>query len=355
MIKDIQTNQYLKVTDTNVYWLPEQLFTDTGLCNEFIRCIPREYDVHASIYTLEDGRKAIKVEKPKGCENLNYFQGDYQLQKQLEDMKKGGVDYAVMKLPGCQEWLSLEMCKKFNTWAYEFSQQSNGKMIPLAVVPPFDDEECLQELDRCIYELGMKGVQVSAHYGNHYLDDEMFRGFFKHINALNVPVYVHHTPIPVNHSSLLDYNNLRRSFGRCQDQVTAIGRELFSGMFEECPNLKMIHSMLGGGYFAFKDMLIPHGSGQGRFDASNGEAIRKYLNNNIYFEMSHSQPWGKDCLKVAAKILKADHILYGSSYPVKEDWMTKGPQFVADLDISFEDKEKMLYLNSVSIYGVHHD
>lgn len=340
-----------KVTDTNVYWLPDELFTDPGMLNEFIRSVPREYDTYASAYTLEDGRMAIKVEKPLGCENLNYFEGDYDLAHQLADMDKAGVDKAVMKLPGCQEWLSLELCRKFNDLASAYAAASNGRMIPLAVVPPFGDRECLEELDRCINELGMHGAQVSAHYGNRYLDDMMFRDFFRHVNELDIPVYVHHTPIPVDCGSLLAYNNLRRSFGRCQDQVTAIGRELFSGMFEELENVKLVHSMLGGGYFAFKDMLMPRDSGGGRFATDTGN-VKKWLENNIYFELSHAQPWGKDQLELAVKVLGADHMIYGSSYPVKETWMTGGPAFVRDLDIADEDKKKILYVNAARIYGV---
>jgi len=340
-----------KTIDANVYWLPDELFTDPKMTNAFLRTVPREYDVRAFVYTNEKGDQAIRIEKPLGCENLNYFASDYQLEKQLADMDEGGIEKAVMKLPGCQEWLSLELCKKFNDAAAAHEKESGGRLAALAVVPPYGDAECIAELDRCIKELHMHGVQVSAHYGNHYLDDEMFRDFFRHVNELQIPVYVHHTPIPVDCSQILDYNNLRRSFGRCQDQVTAIGRELFSGMFAELPNVKMIHSMLGGGYFAFKDMLMPRGSGGGRFE-TNTENVRKWLRENIYFEMSHSQPWGKDVLPLAVKVLGADHIIYGSSYPVKMDWMTEGAAFVRELDISEEEKQMMLCENAKQIYGI---
>lgn len=340
------------VIDTNVYWLPEELFTDESLRNEFIRAVPQEYDCKAIAYELEDGRKAIRIEKPVGCENLNYFQGDYKLENQLQKLDEAGVSKAVMKLPGAAEWLTLSLAKKFNDMQYDFAKASHGRMIPLACVPLSDDAEVLAELDRCINELHFHGVQVSAHYGNFYLDDARFRGFFRHVNDLKIPVYVHHTPVPVDCGSLLAYNNLRRSFGRCQDQITAIGRELFSGMFAELPNVKMIHSMLGGGYFTYKEMLMPRDSGGGRFD-TNTDAIRKYLKDNIYFEMSHAQPWGKTNLEAAVKILGADHILYGSSYPVKEVWLTGGPTFVESLDVTEEEKEQMLHTNAEEIYDIH--
>lgn len=335
--------------DTNLYWLPKELFYDKDILDMFLRTVPREYDVQAFSYINEDGDRAIKIEKPLGCENLNYFAGDYELEKQLGDMDEAGVDMAVVKLPGCQEWLSLELCRIFNDAAAKHEKESGGRLKALAVVPPYGDDACKKELDRCIFELGMTGVQMSAHYGNHYLDDQMFRDMLKHINALKIPVYVHHTPIPVDSGALLDYNNLRRSFGRCQDQITAIGRELFSGMFEELSDLKLIHSMLGGGYFTYKEMLMPRDSGGGRF-STDTKAVRKWLSENIYYEVSHSQPWGKDILELAVKVLGADHIIYGSSYPVKKVWMTEGPVFVRNLDISDEEKDLILYKNAQEIY-----
>lgn len=43
-------------------------------------------------------------------------------------------------------------------------------------------------------------------------------------------------------------------------------------------------------------------------------------------------------------------MIYGSSYPVKKIWLTGGPQFVADLDISEEEKELILSGTAEKIY-----
>ncbi len=337
--------------DANVYWLPRELFTDACFREEFIRAVPREYDVHARAAEQEDGTWSFVIEKPLHCPNLDYYERDYELERQLEDMDAAGVDRALLKLPGCQEWLTLELCRRINDAMAEQVKKSGGRLAALAVVPPYGDDGCIRELDRCLEELGMKGVQVSAHYGNHYLDDPMFRDFFRAVNARRVPVYVHHTPVPVDCGSLLAYNNLRRSFGRCQDQVTAIGRELFSGMFAELPDLVMVHSMLGGGYFAFKDMLMPRDSGNGRFDV-NTDNVRQWLQNNIYYELSHAQPWSRPILRAAVETLGADHILYGSSYPVKKAWMIGGPEYVRSCDLREEDEARILSENARRIYRV---
>lgn len=338
--------------DANMYWLPEELFTDAALMEAFLAEMPRCYHTKGYMAPAGDGGKQIVVEKPEGYQNLNFVQGQYRLEQQLEDMDSCGVDGAVLKLSCCQEWMSLDLCRRFNTGMAEHAKRSGGRMTALAVLPPRGDSAVFAELDRCINELGMKGVQMVAHYGELYLDDPAFAPFFEKLNEYHMTVYVHHTPIPVEYQSLYHYTNVRRSYGRFVDQGTAVSRELFSGFFDRYPNLKLVHSMLGGGFFAMKQILTPHvpknAEDVSRFETAGGYS--DYLKNNVFFEMSHAQPWGKEALECAVKVLGADHILFGSSYPVRKEWLTEGADFVRSLDISGEEKELILHGNAQRLY-----
>jgi NAD(P)-dependent dehydrogenase (short-subunit alcohol dehydrogenase family) len=68
--------------------------------------------------------------------------------------------------------------------------------------------------------------------------------------------------------------------GRCVDQTTAVGRELFSDFFERYPDLRMVHSMLDGGFFSIAQMLLPKASKRAdkvqRF-ATNGDELARQL------------------------------------------------------------------------------
>lgn len=50
------------------------------------------------------------------------------------------------------------------------------------------------------------------------------------------------------------------------------------------------------------------------------------------------------------KILGADHIVYGSSSPVKAQWQQEGPAFVRALDLTGEEKELLLCGNAMRLY-----
>ena len=91
-----------KVIDANLYWFPEELFTNEESAEKFLSEIPVQYGIRGYLKTNpETGVRQYVIEKPVGRENLNYVQGDYMLEKQLGDMDKAGIDKAVLKL-SCQ-------------------------------------------------------------------------------------------------------------------------------------------------------------------------------------------------------------------------------------------------------------
>jgi predicted TIM-barrel fold metal-dependent hydrolase len=343
------------IIDSNMHWLPENLFDDEALLGSFLNVVPRQYGIHAKLAPIpgKDLRQIV-IEQPKGCEILNYAENQYCCEDQIKDMNEAGIDKGILRIPCWQEWLDLETCKKLNDGLAKQLKANPGRFIALAVVPPWGTKDSLKELERCVKQLGFSGVQMAAHYGNLYLDEEEFRPHFKKIHEMNIPVVVHHTPLPVDFASLCKYTNLRRQYGRCVAQATAVGRELFSGMFDEFPNLKLIHSMLGGGFFAYSNMLAPKITGKDAVERFHPQAekIGQYLKNNIYFDTSGSVQWGKIQEECAVKVLGADHILYGSSYPIRRDWFFQGVDFVKKLDIDEESKALILSKNAIRLFNI---
>ncbi len=345
------------IIDINNHWLPEELFTDKVMLESFINIVPRAYGEYASLSTIpETGKQQIIIEKPQGCQNLNFADNHlFKADERLALMDEAGVDKAILRIPCWQEWLTLDMCRAVNDRMMQDIKKHPDRFLGLAVVPPWGTRDALYEIERCIKDLGFAGVELAAHYGTMYLDEEEFRPFFKKLNELNVPSCVHHTPLPVDYRSLTRYTNQRRLFGRCVDQATAVGRELFSDLFEEFPNLKLIHTMIGGGFFAFATLLAPPQSGHKeemeRF-TMGGDKIRERLSKNVFFGISHANIWGKKQLECAVAVLGADHVLYGSSYPLRREWLVDGPAYVRSLDISEQDKELVLGGNAARLFNI---
>jgi uncharacterized protein len=340
--------------DANMHWLPENLFADEQLLSAFIESVPREYGIHAKVGPVPGKPlRQIIIEQPKGYEVLNYAENQYSAAGQVGDMDQAKIDRAILRLPCWQEWLPLEACRTVNDGLARHMKRYPGRFQALAVVPPWGSKEALSEAERCIKDLGFCGVQMAAHYGRLYLDEDDFRPYLRFLNGLGVPVVVHHTPLPVDYESVIKYPNLRRQYGRVIAQGTAVGRELFSTLFEECPNLRLIHSMLGGAFFAFADMIVPpNTAGKDAVDRFRdlGSKIRGRLKENIYYDLSGAPQWGKPQLEAAVKIVGADHILYGSSYPIRRDWFQEGAAYVRSLSIPEDDKALILGGNAARLF-----
>jgi len=344
------------IIDANMHHLPEDLFDNEETLDGFLSTAPRGYGEIASLGVTTKGQRQIIVEKPMGCQNLNYVEGDYNMEMKLKAMDDNGVDIGLLRVPVWQEWLRLDTCKKVNDNAYEQCKNSGGRLFANACVPPWGGKENIYELERCVKELGMVGVQLACHYGQLYLDDPVFEPYLKVINDMNIPVVVHHTPGPVHWQSIYEYTNLRREFGRVTDQATAVGRELFSGMFDKFPNLKFIHTMFGGNWFGIQNLVLPKlgkkAEAMERLDMSEGERIRGYLQNNIYFDTTHPASWGKDVVECAIKVCGADHILFSSSFPVFYNWMSDGVELMKSLDITEEEREMICSGNALRLFNL---
>jgi len=347
----------MTVVDINIHHLPEDLFSNPKILNGFLDSAPRGFGEIARVAELEDGRKQLILEKPAGHQNLNYVDGDYSAEAKLAAMDEAGVDYGVMRVPVWQEWLGLETCRAVNDNAAEIVKRSNGRLFATACVPPWGGKENIYELERCVGDLGAVGVQMACHYGQLYLDDPVFEPYLKVIEKLDIPVIVHHTPLPVEWRSVVDYTNLRREYGRIVDQGTAVGRELFSGMFDRMPGLRFVHTMLGGNWFANTALMTPHASNKkeaiSRLDPTGGDKIKSYLENNIFFDLTHPHSWGKDQVECALKVNGADHYMFGSSFPVFYGWMSQGVEFMKNtVEISDADREAVLSGNAKRMFNL---
>jgi len=346
------------IVDVNSHWVPANFFTDKDLLDAFVRTVPRAYGENVVIETIPGtNRPQVTLSRPKGYENVASSDVDADLVDQLKAMDDNGIDKSVKRVAIFEEWITLELAKLANDAMARVVKEHPDRLLGLGMVPPWGDKACLYEMDRCIKELGLAGFVCPAHYGVLYLDAMEVRPFFKKVNELDVPICVHHTALPVDYEHIYEFPNFRRLYGRCMDQMISVGRILFSGMLNELPNLKLIHTFLGGAFFAYADLLVPKKSEikevmAERFDPNASEKIRGYLDRNIYFDISHAPPWGKAQLECAVKVLGADHVLFGSSYPLRRDWLYNGVDYVKNLDITEKEKSLILGENAIRLFKI---
>ncbi|MDP7385747.1 MAG: amidohydrolase family protein, partial [Nitrospinota bacterium] len=269
------------------------------------------------------------------------------MDKQIADMDAGGVDIAVNSISSIQEFCTMKMAKVVNDGMAEAQRGHPDRVWGLIHVPPFEDG-ALEEVERGAKDLALKGVCVTTHTQGKYLDAEEYMPLFHKAHDLGLPIVVHAATIPADYKRTLEAYDLARSMGRVLDHTLATIRLIFSDHLRELPNLKFFQGHLGGAMFILR----------GRFDPSykthwNPAEVEydKYI-DQMYFDTAPPF-WYKAEVRCAIDTLGADHICYGSDYPIQPDWIERSLDLITGQeDLDDDALADILGRNALRGFGV---
>lgn len=124
-----------------------------------------------------------------------------------------------------------------------------------ATVPLQDVDLAIAEVDRAVDDLDAKGLQIGGTVDGHNLDEPRFRPFWQAVAAKGVPVIIHPNGYEESHR-FGDYF-MTNCIGNPLETMVAANRMIFSGLFEELPNLEVV-LLHGGGYLPFYTSRADH-------------------------------------------------------------------------------------------------
>jgi uncharacterized protein len=125
----------------------------------------------------------------------------------------------------------------------------------VAALPMNNIEAALAEIDRAVNDLGARGVQLFTNVAGEPLSAEKFRQIFQRMAVHDLPIWVH----PMRGPNFSDYVSeqvseaeIWFSFGWPYETTACMTRLIYSGLFDELPDLKIITHHMGGmiPYFA---------------------------------------------------------------------------------------------------------
>ena len=179
----------------------------------------------------------------------------------LGEMDKCGIEMMILSLnaPAVQAIhdvkRAIEVAKTANDVLANNVRKRPGRFTAFAALPMQDPEAATIELTRCVKELGFVGALVNGFSQTGtpdnvtYYDLPQYRPFWRTVEALDVPFYLHpRNPLPSwtrqyeGHNWLLGPNWAFHA----ETAVHAL-RLIGSGLFDEFPKLKMVLGHLGEG------------------------------------------------------------------------------------------------------------
>lgn len=232
----------------------------------------------------------------------------YDLEEQVLDMERSGMDIAVLSCPVGWD-ASLEDCQRINDDFAAVQQKYPDRFVGLAHVPVHEGNAGLRELDRAVNQLGLRGVTIMSQIKGSPLDSRAHWDFFAKTIDLDIPVFVHPALMPRGYAHALDYD-LARIIGREFDLALATVRLIAGGVLEQFPTLKVVIAHFGGGVAALKERLRAKAY---RFGTKLSRSLDECF-DLLYFDMAGFEG-GQAALQCALFGMKPEQLVFATDYP----------------------------------------
>ena len=184
------------------------------------------------------------------------------------------------------------------------------RFVGLGTLPMQAPELAIRELERCVRELHLAGVEIGSHVMGWNLDDERLFPVFEAAQELDAAVFVH--PWEMLGRDRMERYWLPWLVGMPAETCLSICSMIFGGVFERLPRLRVLFAH-GGGAFPATIGRIEHGFNV-RPDLV---AVQNRINPRAYLGRFYvdSLVLDADMLRYMIKLMGAQSIALGSDYP----------------------------------------
>lgn len=205
---------------------------------------------------------------------------------------------------------ALDLSRMLNDHIAGIVRDYPTRFAGLGTVPLQSPKLAIQELERCVRELGLRGVQIGSHVNDWNLDAPELFEFFAAAESLDASIFVH--PWDMMGKDQMPKYWLPWLVGMPAETSRAICSLIFGGVIERLPKLKFAFAH-GGGSFPATIGRVTHG-----FDVrpdlcavDNQVSPRAYL-DRIYLDSLVHDPLA---LQYLLDLFGAERIALGSDYP----------------------------------------
>ncbi len=229
---------------------------------------------------------------------------------------------------------TLDLARLLNEHIGRVCSEHPRRFIGLGTIPMQDPDMASRELERCVTELGLAGVEIGSHVNGMNLDHPRVFPVLEAAQDLGAAIFVH--PWEMLGRERMEKYWLPWLVGMPAETSLSICSMIFGGVFEKLPRLRIAFAH-GGGAFPATIGRIEHGFNV-RPDlcaVENTHNPRDYLGRFYVDSLVHDAAM----LRYMIDLMGADSIALGSDYPFPLGESVPGSMIESmDLDASVKDR-----------------
>jgi aminocarboxymuconate-semialdehyde decarboxylase len=270
----------------------------------------------------------------------------------IADMDRQGVDVqAISPSPFHYNYaapaeVGRDTSRLVNDRVAEVVAGNPDRFVGMGTLPLQDADMAVAELDRCVKELGLRGVEISTHVNGKDLTRAGLEKFFARAEELGILIFIH--PIGSSATERMQDHYFLNLIGHPFESALAVGHLVFDGYLDTYPGLKICIAH-GGGY-------IP--AYPGRFDhpyhlrddcrvhisKPPSEYVKKLFFDTVVF--SEHQ------LRYMIEVWGADRIVMGTDYPYDMAEVDPVGHVDSVQGLSETEKARIMGANAAELLGI---
>lgn len=242
-----------------------------------------------------------------------------------------------------------ETSRFFNDHIAETVAKAPHRFIGLGTVPLQNISLAIKEMERCVKELKMPGLEIGSNINGVNLGEKEFFPFYEAAEKLGCALFVH--PWEMMGEKQMEKYWLPWLVGMPAETSRAICSMIFAGVFQHFPKLRVAFAH-GGGAFPFTIGRIEHGFNV-RPDLvaiDNSINPKEYLGRFWVDSLVHD----KKALDYLLDVIGENNICLGSDYPFPLGEQHPGG-LIEKMKLGKKTKKKLLYKNAQEWLGLRFD
>jgi aminocarboxymuconate-semialdehyde decarboxylase len=239
------------------------------------------------------------------------------IETRLKDMDRMGIDIqAISPAPNqlvywSEPGMGAEIARQVNDRLAQIVAQWPERFVALGTVPLQDVGLAIAELERCVKQLGLRGVEIIPNVNGIELTDPRLNleRFFARAEELGIVIFMH--PLGFSQGERLSNHYFNNVIGNPLETTVAVSHLIFDGVIDRHPKLKIVLPHAGG-YLAHYWARMDHAH-RARPDCRTVIKRRpsSYL-KKLYFDTITFDP---GMLRQMLDQYGSDHVLLGTDYP----------------------------------------